>query len=62
MNKNQIQYEISKRSKEYTSIVNKPLFYAMESILKVNSNDKIKKFLLNLLNWVAKTSINEFIW
>ena len=46
INKNQIQYEISKRSKEYTSIVNKPLFYAMESILKVNSNDKIYKELI----------------
>ena len=41
INKNKIIYEVSKRSKEYKSIVNKPLFYGMESILKVTTNEKI---------------------
>ena len=47
INKEQIKYEVSKRSKEYKSIVNKPLFYAMESILKVTSKEKIYIDLIN---------------
>ena len=46
INKNEIKYEISKRSREYTSIVNKPLFYSMESILKVTTKDLIYKNLI----------------
>ena len=45
INNNEIKYEISKRS-EYTSIVNKPLFYSMESILKVTTKDLIYKNLI----------------
>ena len=48
INNKKIKYEISKRCKEYTSIVNKPLFFGMESILKViTSNEEV---YLNLIN------------
>ena len=47
INKEEIKYEISKRSKGYKSIVNLPLFYALESVLKVVSKEN---FYLDSIN------------
>ena len=47
INQNQIKYEISERSREYTSIVNLPIFYLLESTLKAASQEKIYIDLIN---------------
>ena len=47
INQNQIKYEISERSKEYTSIVNLPIFNPLESMLKAASQEKIYIDLIN---------------
>ena len=61
-NKNKIKYEVSKRSKEYKSIVNEPLFYGMESILKVTTNEQIYIDLINNKNKFSKLiNINKEI-
>ena len=61
INKNKIIYEISKRSKEYKSIVNIPLFYGMESILKVTTKEKIYIDLFNNKNILKLIDINKEI-
>ena len=63
INNKKIKYEISKRCKEYTSIVNETLFFGMESILKViTSNEKVYINLIkNFEEFKAFINVNKEI-